>query len=275
MILASHDYIWRRHKRAWQFWQPIMCTRTSISRLNHQQRRGISQPQFQKAEETSTITSNLLNNKFWGFIATIPKAQCAENMMPRHTVRARPTGFMENATAMLRCAKASRKASWSGKGKWESKRISEFQRLGLQFGSINTRLEHFFLKLIGSQWIYQCWIQHRPAGCVSHSHPYCKKCSVKPFMRRGSPIESSFLENALANSSTKSVLLVSWCLNATFVGVFFRVRPPKNQCLDRFSMSTNRHAQCTVCLHHWSILKESDHWYAKLANTEGIGHTLF
>jgi len=28
-----------------------------------------------------------------------------------HTVRARPTGFMENATAMLRCAKASRKAS--------------------------------------------------------------------------------------------------------------------------------------------------------------------
>ena len=77
MILASHDYIWRRDKRAWQFWQPILCTRRSISRLNHQQRRGISQPQFQKQKETSTIHGNLLNNKFWGFIATIPKAQCA------------------------------------------------------------------------------------------------------------------------------------------------------------------------------------------------------
>lgn len=45
--------------------------RRSISRLNHQQRRGISQPQFQKQQKTSN------NNKFWGFIATKPKAQCA------------------------------------------------------------------------------------------------------------------------------------------------------------------------------------------------------
>lgn len=66
-----------------------------------------------KTEKSSKNT--LSNDNFWGFIATMPKAQCAENMMPRHTVRARPTGFMENATAMLRCAKASRKASWSGR----------------------------------------------------------------------------------------------------------------------------------------------------------------